>query len=185
MSTKKTTEKATVCAGCEKRDATIKRQADTMEFWFHEYCNGLRYSHAIRDERDALQSRIDSFIATCADIRAACADAGIEHADKMATLTAVKALAENAKKAQVAWREADNALRTRPTCEMLTDMLRDFGVHCERTDRGWKVSGLRRTDKCYIAIPRIRIAPCERPTFFIALFTAIAAWGVVLATLFS
>lgn len=115
MSTKKTAEKATVCAGCEKRDATIKRQAEELDAcklqansWFVKWltmCSDGDAAHAeevnaLTAQRDTLQSRIDSFIKTCADIRAVCVDAGIEHADKMATLAAVKALAENAKKAE-------------------------------------------------------------------------------------
>lgn len=97
MSTKKAAEKATVCAGCEKRDATIKRQAEECGTALNEATNWRGAYSQVCVERDTLQARIDSFIKTCADIRAVCVDAGIEHADKMATLTAVKALAENAK----------------------------------------------------------------------------------------
>lgn len=114
------TKKATACAGCEKRDATIKRQEQeatglrgTAAYWRDEWNNvmdelsetndALSETENARDNlesvRVSLQSRIDSFIATFADIRAVCVDAGIEHADKMATLTAVKALAE--RKSQV------------------------------------------------------------------------------------
>lgn len=102
MSTKKATATATVCAGCEKRDATIKRQAaecadmkECAEYWFADYCKARAEYDETAHARDILEGMRGDLSKTCADIRAVCVDAGIEHADKMATLTAVKALAEN------------------------------------------------------------------------------------------